>query len=309
MNFKNDYIKTKYKYSYLRTNLLGGSGKDTICIFFNGGGLDHTQWVVHPYKNKNPTWINRKGEYEKTDLIEKIKKICDVYLYTPVFYNINKHDISNGKKFKLEDLDLTNHCKDIYNKINKYEKIIVISHSRGFMLSKIFCSLYEDKIIGYINIDAGETEILYKKKLDEWKNKYENINAKQLDNLFEDVKKDDKTALNTISGLVNYHIYKQGIMNKYNYNKIKMVIMNNIYDDDEISIKDSSYVSETLIPKFIYNKQFSDMKNVKSIYYVGKSHFLYFYSDVVDDIIHNVKKFIKADTNNNKNDEEEKITS
>ena len=32
--------------------------------------------------------------------------------------------------------------------------------------------------------------------------------------------------------------------------------------------------------------------NIKSIYYVDKSHYLYFYDGVVNDIINNIKKII-----------------
>ena len=41
-----------------------------------------------------------------------------------------------------------------------------------------------------------------------------------------------------------------------------------------------------------YNKQFEKNINIKSIYYVGKSHFLYFYDGVVNDIIDNIKTII-----------------
>lgn len=34
-------------------------------------------------------------------------------------------------------------------------------------------------------------------------------------------------------------------------------------------------IKSTLLSKFNYNKQLEDMKNVKSIYYIGKTHYLY----------------------------------
>jgi len=52
-----------------------------------------------------------------------------------------------------------------------------------------------------------------------------------------------------------------------------MIILNNIYNDEEITIKDIEYVNKTSMSKFDYNKQFENNINIKSIYYVGKTHF------------------------------------
>ena len=55
-----------------------------------------------------------------------------------------------------------------------------------------------------------------------------------------------------------YIIYKQDFEYKYNYDNIKMIILNNIYNDEEITIKDNEYVNKTLMSKFDYNKQFEN---------------------------------------------------
>ena len=65
----------------------------------------------------------------------------DVYLCTPVFY-FKKEDIINDKTFTIKDLDLINHWHLLYEKIKNYKKIFIISHSRGWILSKFFISLY-----------------------------------------------------------------------------------------------------------------------------------------------------------------------
>ena len=65
-----------------------------------------------------------------------------------------------------------------------------------------------------------------------------------------------------------------------------MIIFNNIYNDKETSITDNEYVNKTLMSKFDYNI------NIKSIYYVGKTHYLYFYDGVVNDIIDSIKTLI-----------------
>lgn len=71
-----------------------------------------------------------------------------------------------------------------------------------------------------------------------------------------------------------------------------MLILNNIYHDKETTVKNLDYINETLISKFDFNKQFKNNKKVKSIYYVGKSHYLYFYKDVENDIIDYINKII-----------------
>jgi hypothetical protein len=219
-----------------------------------------------------------------TDLIKRIKNIGDVYLYTPSFY-IKKEDILNGKTFSIDELNLNNHCHEIYNDIKDYKKIFIISHSRGNILAKFFCKLYHKKVIGYINIDGGESSEWYKEHLHEWEKKYSYIDEIELNKLFVNVKKGDDTSYDTILGFVKYYIYKQSYENNYDFKHIKMLILNNIYNDDEISIKDTEYVKTTLLSKFDFNKQYENNKKHKSIYYVGKTHLLYFYDDVVDDII------------------------
>lgn len=289
MSSQDDY---KYKYMKYKTKYLDliGGNNDLIFVFFNGGGLTDKQWFEHPYKNKDK-WLDRTNENEKTDLIEKIKQFGDVYLYTPVFY-MTQEDATKGKTFSLKDLDLINHCKELYEKIKDHKRIFLISHSRGNILAKFFCSIYNDKVIGYINIDGGESPEWYKKyfsKLDDKYKSFKIMNDTKLNDLFND----EKNNYNVISQFVKFSIYKQSYELKYEFNDIKkMIILNNIYNDTEIKITDQSYVKDTLMSKIDFNKQFENNKNVKSIYYVGKSHYLYFYDDVVDDIICYVKNIV-----------------
>ena len=110
--------------------------------------------------------------------------------------------------------------------------------------------------------------------------------------LFKKIKEGDKKSVDTVSGFVKYIIYKQDFEYKYNYDNIKMIIFNNIYNDKETSITDNEYVNKTVMSKFDYNKQFENNINIKSIYYVGKTHYLYFYDGVVNDIIDSIKTLI-----------------
>ena len=291
---KEKYIKYKTKYLELKNNnnLSGGGKKKNkiLFLFFNGGGLSEKQWYEHPYKSY-PDWLDRPNENSKTNLISKIKKLGDIYLYNPVFY-FKKEDIINDKTFTIKDLDLINHCHLLYEKIKNYKKIFIISHSRGWILSKFFISLYHNKIVGYINIDGGEGPEFYKEHLEKWKKDFGHIDDNELMELFKKIKEGDKKSADIVSRFVKYIIYKQDFEYKYNYSNIKMIILNNIYNDEETSIKDTEYVNKTIMSKFDYNKQFENNINIKSIYYVGKTHFLYFYDGVVNDIIDNIKIII-----------------
>ena len=101
---ENKYIKYKTKYLELKNNniIQTGSNKKNnkiLFLFFNGGGLTEKQWYDHPYKSY-PDWLDRPNENLKTNLISKIKKQGDVYLYTPVFY-FKKEDIIYNKRFEF----------------------------------------------------------------------------------------------------------------------------------------------------------------------------------------------------------------
>ena len=159
-----------------------------LFLFFNGGGLTEKQWYEHPYKD-DPSWLDRHNEKSKTNLISKIKKLGDIYLYTPVFY-FKKEDIINDKTFTIKD----------------YKKIFIISHSRGWVLSKFFISLYHNKIVGYINIDGGEGSGFYKEHLKKWKKDFGHIDDNELMKLFKKIKEGDKKSVNIVSRFVKYII-------------------------------------------------------------------------------------------------------
>jgi len=163
-------------------NIIQTGGKnDIIFLFFNGGGLSHEQWITHPYYDDE--WLNRPNENKKSDLIRKIKQFGDVYLYTPIF-NITYEDMINGKMFSIKDLNLENHVKKLNENIKDYKKVFIISHSRGNILAKFFCSIYNYKVIGYINIDGGESSDWYNKYFYELDDKYKDINDEKLNELF-----------------------------------------------------------------------------------------------------------------------------
>jgi len=252
-----------------------------LFIFFNGG-LTSEQWYTHPYE-----------ENIKTDLINQIEKLGKIYLYDPIFYT--------KKGFTIDDLNLINHCKSLYDTVKDISnEYFLISHSRGHILAHIFISLYGKHVKGFINIDGGSPELGHLNILSADNIKYENTTNDDLEVMFNDIKNNNKEAKSKLSNIVKYFMYKQynAIIIYFNFD-FPVYILNNIYHNDEINLNMDDYVKTTLIDKIKFNEQFSKNKNVKSIYYVNKTHFLYF--GMEEDILDMIKRMLGYKLCNGKN--------
>jgi broad specificity phosphatase PhoE len=253
-----------------------------LFVLFCGGGNLKTDWIEYAAK--------------KSTLVDELKHIGDVYMYDPPFYldhqRIKQYQNSQEKYlFDLTELDIVTHCKNVYNDIKTKQKLFLISWSRGYMYANIFGKLYADQIIGYINIDGGKPD-----------DEYEHILATtvvddlNIVDLFEQIKqsvdeKDVKAIKNKISKYVMYKQFEQ-----YKKTKTKLtfpcLILNNIYNDSDVPITNCQYTGSTLRWKMEYNADAQKLINAKSIWYVGKKHWLHMFNDVVKDIIHFVNDTI-----------------
>lgn len=252
-----------------------------LFILFNGGGAV-SQW--HQFQGRS------------SNLVHELKKLGDVYEYNPNFYfddeTLDKFIESDQLMlFDQNDLDLELHCKKLYDRVKDLDDTyFLISHSRGIMYAHVFGNLYQKQIVGYINIDGGKPKSEIHTILDDFKDKYSDIDLVNNDVLYElfhklkthpDQKKEIKAYL---SKIVQYHQYKQ-----YPKTEIKFhfptYILNNIYDDDDINIDMHDYTTKTLKWKIEFNRDCEKHKNVKSVWYVGKEHWLYTFNDVVSDMI------------------------
>jgi len=263
----------------------------TVFIFFNGGGLTDDQWTNHPYEDKH---IN---------LLDKVREFGDVYSYTPAFYisdgSVGKFKES-GKEymFRLEDLNLINHCNKVESKVNHYSKYFLISHSRGWIFSQVFSSLFSDKIVGYINLDGGETYDRARIRVYGWDRDYTNIGNISNSNLlfiFNEIKRgvDVDKNIKFLNKWSKYYVYKQYSQLSLGFpDNFPIYILNNIYSNDEVNIKMKDYVETTLLDKVEYNAQYKGINNIECIWFVGFTH--YFYFEKVDEIIEIITKVIKA---------------
>jgi hypothetical protein len=93
------------------------------------------------YNMAEELWNYNLLTMEKTNFLNKIKKIGDILSYYPTFYNIQYYLEKNLKikkfykkdlTFELNDISFKKGAKDVYNKINKkYNNIVIISTSIG----------------------------------------------------------------------------------------------------------------------------------------------------------------------------------
>jgi hypothetical protein len=255
---------------------------DTIVIFFNGGDVDKSQWFEFQGK--------------KSIIIEKLSQIMNIYLYNPTTLISNdtvKKFINSDNEFMftMNDINFKYHSNKLYNDVIKYaKKFVLISHSRGYMIANVFGKMYAKNVLGHINIDGGKPIEEYEEYLQKNKQKYDGLTDEKLlkyfDNLKSTSKNDDerKSIRSELSKNVQYYQYKQyeETITKYTYS---VCVINNIYDDDEINITMQDYVNTSLKYKFEYARELKKDKNVETIWYVGRNHWLYVDYDIVDLII------------------------
>lgn len=242
-----------------------------LFVLFCGGG------------NLKKDWLKFNGK--KSNLVDELKRIGDVYMYDPPFY-FDNHTIIEYQKsqrkylFDPTELDITTHCKTVYHDIKTKQKLFLISWSRGYMYANVFGELYADQIIGYINIDGGKPD-------DEFKHILDTTDVSDLDliDLFKQLKQsnDEKTK----KEIKRYVMHRQ--FEQYEKTKTKLMfsclILNNIYNDEDIPITDCVYTGSMLRWKMEYNTEALKQMNAKSIWYVGKKHWLHIFDDVVKDIV------------------------
>lgn len=254
--------------------------KDILFIFFNGENNTLDQWYRHPQQEK------------KTDLIEKIQTIGDIFLYNPVFY----YNEQIQQSFKINDINFDVHCTMLLSQFKSYNYYFLISHGIGYMLANYFAQLSKNKIIGIINFDGGETLETTQKYVEELEKKYKKHTNTEIEKLTNDVNNNkNKDSLLTLLEIVKYHMYSQYLKNGVFQPECKTIIFNNIYDNSEININNQEYVKFKLNNKFKYNALFRNNKNVLSKWYVTPNefdHFIYFGKE--NEIINEIKNITCA---------------
>lgn len=254
-----------------------------LFILFNAEGMSVNQWKIHPYNSSI-----------KTNLINKLKKYGEVFVYNPIFYNFNRFDttIKNHKynkdyEFNLKMINIEEHCKKIFSEVYKNDKeFILISHSIGYIFAYYFAFLYKKNVKAIININGCHTKDYYKKWLDQNKIQYvKKIKDKNLKELFSNLEEGKmvKESIEILNQIVKYNIYKQFILLNNIENEIKCPIIL-FYS---VNCKNSIDTME----KFKLSNYLMNLNNnAKVYYYLDKSDFLYF--EINKEIINEIKIII-----------------
>lgn len=163
--YEHKYLKYKTKYLDL---INGGSNNKPVIILFNGFGSSKIFWEYN---------FVGKAKLEKSNFLDQLKKIGDVFTFNSNFFNVNYYSIPDNKKdkimwrkiyekyrphtsdidFKLEDLDYKNICTNVYDqviaKFGKHRKLIIIGHSYGCAIGLLFAKLYKEQCLLTVCID------------------------------------------------------------------------------------------------------------------------------------------------------------
>jgi hypothetical protein len=240
----------------------------------------------------------------KTNFLQKLKKIGDVYTYTPNIYNITNNCVcnsecklnkkilfSNPKKITINDIDIDKECKRIYKEVRSYKgKIIPIGHSAGGWFAVHFSKLYKSKCIKIILIESGYLT----SKLAKWqielktkKKTYPNITTTKLQELVKKLqtnrscnKKSTKKLENNLNQIYMYYYLKT--IKKINGKLLKPTLFfENI--ENKINKKHLNYYDE------LYKK---NGKKIKIIYFTNTFHLPWHIQRYSDEMIRQIKCFI-----------------
>jgi len=194
----------------------------------NSGGkankVDPNKPIVVMFSNLGASpmiWSNairNKAEFEELNFVKKLKRIGEIHYVEFPFNNINYYynpeDPKIAKIFKmykeqnayspdinftLEDLDFKKLCTRAYNDVvDKYgssHDFIVVGHSHGCDLAKLFCKMYKSKCKLCVCINDQPHVLNYYKK----------HNGRKIKSLTKPVNSENKLkkALNTLSTTSN----------------------------------------------------------------------------------------------------------
>jgi len=276
-----------------------------LFILFPGMGESGKYW------EKYIDWDKKK--VMKTSFLQKLKKLGNVYTYTPNVYNIinncvcdydcrlNKKVLySNPNQLTMNDIHIDSECKRIYEEIKSYKgKLIPIGHSAGGWFAVRFTKLYQSRCIKTILIESGYLTQKRAKRQIESKTKkhtYPNMTTNKLQLLVNKL----QTNRNCKHKLTKDLEHKLTYIYMYCYHRdVKKIngklpkptllfenikVTNNSKEDNESNKKQIEYQNE------LYKK---NGKNVNFINLVNTNHYPWFIPKYSDEMIRQIKCFIE----------------
>jgi len=265
-------------------------------------------------KTFNDNIVNNK-RFTNSDFIPELKKLGEVYFAEQNWNNINyfsKKMIEEGKQnlfnrnkidFVLEDTDINNACKKIYNNLSNFKgKFVLIGHSIGSLWVYYFSQRYSSRCLFNILIDGSPWSmninmIGQSKKLNDHfkkifkKIKYKDIDNKHITKLIKKVREYNDDAINKLFVFTFYKSYIE--FPKVKKIKVKTISFKNL----KIHTKLNSHETPTdAWYKFsLDNEEYMLQHNTnkyRTIYFVNKTHFPHFYKDSRDIILKTIKGYL-----------------
>ena len=246
-----------------------------------------------------------KNKIVKVRFLKKLKKLGDIYTYTPNIYNIGAYYKKYPKKIQkvedkfhdkphkisLDDIDIDKQCKLIYDKVKHYKgKFIPIGHSMGGIFALHFSKLYPIRCNKVILIESSSiiSKKLYKQQL-MYKKMY-NVSNKDLENLVDKIKntKDNDKLLYKLDD-ITYNYYYKIFNKKIKQNIIPILLFNAIYVTDDKK-EDNKFNKLQLEGVDELYKIYKNKLNV--VNFVNTYHFPWFIPKYSDEMIRQIKCFV-----------------
>jgi len=274
--------------------------KKILFIMFPGKGMLKKDWDVIDAKPINSK--SKKFKIKKNNFIKELNKLGDVYFYEPKYYNIDHYKPdkwfnNNDIDFTKNDLDIDYVCSEIYDNIKDFDgKIVPIAHSMGSYFAYYFSNKYSSKILFTVIIDGmgianlpGYTGLVnpdkYKKEL----KKYTKYTNKNILELIQKIKKNQKKSIEEMKKVYDYHIG--------NYrNRLKKIIIKKpmllFYNYENENRKINKLANERQIKEIDFVRKRYPRNMYEQIIFFDKTHNLFWKEDAKNIILKNIKFMI-----------------
>jgi hypothetical protein len=285
-----------------------------LFILFPGLGCTEKDWELDIEKKGTKYYL------KKLDFLKNLKKLGQVYTYTPKIYNIYKYYVEENQsegyrklytdiflktpsKVILDDINIDKECKRIYKKLkNKNEKFIPIGHSIGCWFALHFSNLYPSKCLKTIFLDGSLIAPIVHDHHEKQSKKVKSseITTKNLEYLFNTVVKNLKKNIHIENKKVNKYIYKILDITVAYYYRIMKKELNGKLKVPLISFRTLYFESETeklQIRNTIGVKNEEELyklngKKVITYYLVNATHLPWRIQRYSDQIINEIKRLV-----------------
>ena len=223
-----------------------------------------------------PGFNSNKNVWGKK-FLSKLEKIGDIYTYSPIFYK--------KTKFSENELNLKNHCEQLYKdiKLKNKKKIILISHSIGSYFAYQFAKLYKNYIILSIMLEPAFMGIVGKERLGDDRFIEFDKEIKKNNYTIEKLIKDKNFDI--LNKIVRHLLIKQVPCNIKKFPTSTIYFRNLEFDNDQgYSMKDRA-IREGLFFK-------ENDKKFKIYWFINETHYLFKKNNVLNQIIIEIKLFI-----------------